>query len=251
MDTSAIFNNAVKTVKANSPEILTALGISGLIGTAYLAAKAAWKANDVVADDILDHKAAHPGVPYSRTRKESVKLVWKLYIPAAGSGILTIACIVGASKANGKRTAAAVTAYSLTERAFSEYRDKVVEQIGKGKEQKIRDEVAQDRVSNLSSKEVIITSGGNVLCCELYTHRYFRSDMESLRKAQNDLNALIVSEMYVTLDEFYDIVGIPHTSVSDKLGWTSEKLLELIFSTVMSEEGEPCLAFDYNHIKPL
>ncbi len=59
---------------------------------------------------------------------------------------MTIVCIVGSSKAGGRRTTAAVAAYSLTERAFSEYKEKVVEQIGKGQEQKIRDEIVQDQV---------------------------------------------------------------------------------------------------------
>ncbi len=75
--------------------------------------------------------------------------------------------------------------------------------------------------------------------------------METLRKAQNDVNARVVNDMYVTLDEFYDIVGLSHTSNSNNLGWDSTKLMELLFSTVLGEGGEPCLAFEYNYTKPL
>lgn len=185
--------------------------------------------------------------------KEKAKIVWKLYIPAGISGALTVGCIIGASKANGRRTTAAVTAYSLTERAFSEYREKVVEQIGKGKEQTIRDDLAQERVSKnpQGSKEVVIVGTGHILCCELFTHRYFRSDMETLRKAQNDINVRVVNDIYVSLDEFYELVGLSNTSNSNNLGWDSNKLMELIFSTVLAEGGEPCLAFEYNYTKPL
>jgi hypothetical protein len=90
-----------------------------------------------------------------------------------------------------------------------------------------------------------------VLCCELYTRRYFKSDMEALRKAQNDINSKIIHELYVTLDELYNLLGLTSTSVSGNLGWDSDKMLELQFSTVLTENGEPCLAFEYNYLKPL
>jgi hypothetical protein len=159
---------------------------------------------------------------------------------------------MGARQAGANRTAAAVAAYSLTERAFTEYKEKVVEQIGKNKEQKVRDDLAQDQVSKgPPSTEVVMLGKGEVLCCELHTHRYFRSDMETLRKAENKINHLINSDVYVTLDEFYDILGLNYTSHSAYWGWNSDKLMELKFSTVLSENGEPCLAFDYNYVSPI
>lgn len=239
IDVSGFLNKALQAVKSNSPEILTAVGVSGVISTSYLAGKAAAQ---VARDEDADPNASN---------KEKIKKYWKIYIPTAISGTVTIGCIIAASKANSKRTAAAVTAYSLTEKAFAEYREKVVEQIGKGKERKIRDEIAQDKVSKSSSKEVVIIGGGNVLCCELYTRRYFRSDMETLKKAENELNHMINNMFHVTLNDFYDIIGLSYTSQSGYLGWDSDKLVEFEFSTVLSEDGEPCLAFDYNYVKPL
>lgn len=241
MNLSDIVARSLKIVKSNAPEILTAIGAAGVVSTAYLASKATYQ---VARDEDADPWASN---------KEKIKKYWKIYIPTGMSGAVTIACIIGGSKSAGRRTAAAVTAYSLTERAFSEYKEKVVEQIGKGKEQKVRDEIVQERVTNSppGSREIVVLGGGNVLCCELFTHRYFRSDMEALRKAQNDINASVVNDVYVALDEFYDIIGLSHTSHSDKIGWDSDKLMELQFSTVLSEDQEPCLAFDYNYTKPL
>lgn len=221
---------------------MTALGVSGVLSTSYLVGKASFEAAGKLssADGYLSNK-------------EKAMLVWKFYIPAGVSGAVTIGCVFGSSKISGSRTAAAVTAYSITERAFSEYKEKVVEEIGKGKEKKIRDDLAQDKVNHLppGSREVVVFGSGHVLCCELFTHRYFRSDMETLRKAQNDINARVVNDRYVTLDEFYDFIGLAYTSNSSSLGWDSDKLMELEFSTVMSDGGEPCLAFDYNYTKPI
>jgi hypothetical protein len=240
MNLPDILRHVEARVQRNSPEILTALGVSGVVTTSYLSAKAGY-----ATAHLLD------GEPPNLTFKEKVVLTWRLYIPTAASGALTIASVVYASRTSGRRAAAAVTAYSLTERAFSEYREKVVEQMGEVKEQKLRDELRQKQVLDSPSKEVIVLGGGDVLCCELFTHRYFRSDMETLRRAQNEINSQINNTYNVALDDFYDVIGLPHTSVSSNIGWDSDKLMELEFSTVLSGSGEPCLAFDYNYTKPL
>lgn len=253
MNIKELLNTTGKFLKANSPEIFTGLGVSGVVTTSYLVARASFKAERILLAESVKDMDMMKDLPEPKEIpiKEQVKLVWKEYIPAAISGSLTVGCIILASKNHSKRTAAAFTAYSLTERAFSEYREKVVEQIGKGKEEKIRTEIAQESVTKNPPKGTVIIGGGHILCCELWTGRYFRSDMETLRKAENDLNALINNELYVSLSEFYGLVGLPETSNSDNFGWTSDKLMELTFSTVLGEGGEPCLAFDYNYIKPL
>lgn len=248
MNASNLFANLAKTVKSNSPEILTALGVTGVMTTAYLSAKGSFKAAEIIADE--EDGTQHPD---RRERfKERAKLVWKCYIPAGISGAVTVLCVVGSNKASGARTAAAVTAYSLAEKQFSDYREKVREQIGKGKEQGIRDDIAQDQIAANNSTEIVLFDPkGAVLCCELYTKRYFRSDMESLRKAQNDLNVILISQIFCALDEFYDLLGLEYTQESTFLGWDSDRLMELEFSTTLSPGGEPCLAFAYNYVKPV
>lgn len=249
MNLSDLVTRTVNLAKSNSAEIFTALGIGGVVGTVVLASKASFNAARVI--DREQYRIDQTPHPKELEPKEKIKLVWKLYIPTGIVGSASVACIIASAKQNGRRTAAAVAAYSLTEKAFSEYKEKVVEQIGANKEQKVRDEIAQDKVTNHPSKEVIILGGGQVLCCELLTHRYFRSDMESLRKAQNQINALLVGQVFVSLNEFYDIIELPYTTISSNIGWEVDRLMELEFSSVISESGEPCLAFDYNYTKPI
>jgi hypothetical protein len=240
MDIATLITNGAKLMKKHAPEIMTAIAASGVI-TAYFSSTASVKASKVLEDMSPDMPASH-----------KIKKTWKLYIPAGVSGAVTIGCIIGASKANSRRTAAAVTAYSITEKAFSEYKEKVVEELGKNKEQKLRDEIVENAVkNNPKTQEVIVLGRGNVLCCELYTGRYFRSDMETLRKCENIINQKINNELYVTLDEFYNLLSLTYTSHSNEVGWTSDKLLELQFTSVIAEDGEPCLAFEYNYVKPI
>lgn len=244
MSISTLLTNALKLIKSNSPEILTALGVAGVVTTSVLASKAGAEAT----------KRLDPFVESGKMpKKEKFKIVWTAYIPPVISGAATIGCIVGSSRASSRRTAAAVTAYSLSQQAFTEYKEKVVEQLGKGKDRKVRDELAQDHVTNNppGSREVIVTGKGHILCCELFTHRYFRSDMETIRRAENDINYMVNNSIFVYLDEFYDLIGLPATDISNNIGWDSDKLLELQFTTTMSEDGEPCLAFSYNYTKPL
>jgi hypothetical protein len=239
MNISSVITDLGKQVKGNAPEILAALGLTGVVTTSYLTAKAAIK---MTQDEDADPNA---------TKKENVKRYWKLYIPPAVSGALTMACIVGSSQASGRRTAAAITAFSVTEKAFADYKDRVVDQVGKNQEQKIRDRIVQEKIEQKpASGQVIFAGTGHVLCCEMFTERYFRSDSQTLQKAQDAINVRIGDDLYVMLSEFYDLIGLPHTSQSDYVGW-KEKPMELRISAVLAENKEPCLGFDYSYVVPL
>ena len=249
MTIHTLIANSRKILKTNSPEILTAVGIVGVVSTGILTAKATTHAIRVI-----DRYEDSGGIPGDNTEriKTRIRITWRYYIPPVTSGVLTIGCVLGAQRVNARRTAAAVTAYAVTERAFSEYKEKVVEQIGKGPAQKVTDKVAQDKVdANPASNNVVVLSGGHVLCCDLYTGRYFRSDKETIMRARNEVNERVFSERYAMMSEFYDLIGLPHTSQSDWIGWEGKEM-ELSFTSVLSEPGgEPCLAYDFNYVKPL
>lgn len=239
MSMNDIFRNGVKRVRSNDAEVLTAIGVTGVLSTAYFAAKGGYAAARRLAGEA-------PDMPL----KEKARMVWDCYIPAGVSTTVTVACILGATKLNSKRTAAAVTAYSVAEKAFSEYKEHVIEEIGDKKEEALRARVAQKAVSETESNGAVLIGTGQVLCHEAFSGRYFSCDMETLRKAQNDINARIISDLYVTLNEFYDILGLEHTGSSGDVGWDSNRMMELEFSTVL-HNGTPCLSFDYNYIKSI
>ncbi len=236
-------------VKEHSPIILSAMAGIGVLSTAYLASVASIHAVDIIRED------EHINGPYLDSKKKLMnrtKLVWKLYIPAGISAASTITCIVGANRVEAKKTIAAQTAFAVSQRVYSDYRDKVIEEFGERKDQSIRDQIADDRVKlTAPDPNVLISGPGNVLCCELFTGRYFASDMETLRKAQNELNRKMLTHDYATFDDFYYLVGLNRTTTSGQIGWKSSKLMELQFSTVLTEDGRPCLAFDYNYTEPL
>ena len=152
-------SNLFKTIKAgtmkHSPEILTGIGIAGMITTTVLAVKATPKALrliDAKKRDIFDNLDPEdiPGnstdyTEVSLTPLEVVKTAWKPYIPVAVTCVASVTCLIGASSVNAKRNAALATAYELSKTALSDYKEKVVETIGEKKEQAICDEVAKNR----------------------------------------------------------------------------------------------------------
>lgn len=238
-------------IARNSPVILTGIGVAGTITTAYLAGTASFKAALILEDAQKSKWHSRPDnssrEDYMLDAKEKAEMVWKLYIPAVTTATLTCAAIIGANRIGTRRAAAIAAAYQISERAFDEYKDKVVEKLGETAERQVRDEVAQERVEKNPPKntEVIITGVGEVLCYDSITGRYFKSDMERLRKAQNDLNEKLINEVYASLTDFYELVNLPGTPYSNEIGWNTEKLLELDFSTTLSEGGVPCISVDY------
>lgn len=230
----------------NSPLILTAIGVTGTITTALFAGRASFKAAEIIAQEEKEARESTGFEGYECSTRRKFDLTWKLYIPAIGMGVLTVGCIIAANRIGTRRAAAIAAAYSISERAFAEYKDKVVEKIGDHKEQKLRDEMAQERINkHPASREIIFAGEGEVLCHDSITGRYFKSDMESLRRAQNDINAQILHDFYASLSDFYGLIKLPSTKYSNEVGWNSDTPLELKFSTVLSEDNRPCISLEY------
>lgn len=231
------------SIAKHSPEILTGIGITGMITTTILAVKATPKATMII------EKRKKEIETDNLTVVETVKATWKCYIPAAVTCALSVSCLVCASKTNLKRNAALATAYKLSETALSEYRDAVVETIGEKKEHEVCEKAAKKRIKNnpVTKSDVIMTDKGNTLCYDSLSGRYFYSDMDALKKAENELNRKIINNMYQSLNDFYDLIGVEYSRIGDELGWNLDKgTIELTFSSLVSDDGRPCLVVDFN-----
>ena len=225
----------------HAPEILTGFGLAGMGVTAVLTAKGTIK-----AVKLLEEEKARCREPMKKT--DVVKITWKCYIPATVTAIASMACVIGANSVNAKRNAALAAAYNISAAALSEYKEKVIETIGEKKEQNIRESIAKDKIENnpVTSNEVIVTDKGNTLCYDSVFGRYFRSDRDAINRAINNINRTIVSQMYVSLNDFYDEIGLDFTKVGRELGWSvDEGLIEIHFSSQLADDGTPCLVVEY------
>ena len=231
------------TMVKNAPGILVGVGIVGMVGTTILAVRATPK-----AIKLIENKKRELEVD-SLTPVETVKTTWECYIPAAVSGAMSTACLIGASSVSARRNAALATAYNLTKVALNDYKDAVVETIGEKKEQVVRDTVAKKKIERdpVTNTEVIVTERGTTLCYDAVFGRYFRSDIDTIKRAVNELNRNVVSSMYASLNEFYDEIGLPPIEIGDKLGWNMDDgQIEVDFSSQLAADGTPCLVISFN-----
>lgn len=247
---SKVAKNVQAALKKHSPEILTGIGIAGMITTTVMAVKATPKALLLIEERKYDTESD------KLTPMETIQTTWSCYIPAAITGALSVACLIGASSVNVRRNAALATAYTLSESALREYQEKVIETVGEKKEQDVRDAVAKGQVAKnpVSGREVIITERGNTLCLDVLSKRYFKSDIDKLRKAENELNRQMRDDMFISLNEFYDELGLDHIDIGDEFGWDIERgYIDLDFSSQLADDGTPCLVIghhnrpDYRH----
>ena len=257
MQLKAIFTDLGKAARKHSPEILTGIGIAGMLSTTVLAVRATPKALMLIEEKKREKKFAviKDGGDPDLTKLEIVKTAWKPYIPAAVTGAASVACLVGASSVNARRNAALAAAYALSESTLADYKEKVVETIGEKKAQEVKDAIAKDKIENdpVTRKEIIATDKGETLCYDALSGRYFKSDIEYIRRAVNNLNERLLFDTHISLNEYYDEIGLEEIfPMGENLGWTvdpdsaNKGLIELDFSSQLAE-GTPCLVVGFSN----
>lgn len=243
LDFKKIGKDLGETFTKHSPEILIGFGIAGMLTTTILAVRATPKALQ-----LIDEKKKELNKD-KLTAGETVKAAWKCYIPPVVTAAASTACLIGSCKVSNKRNAVLATAYKIAENAHQEYRQKVVETIGEKKEEVINQKVAQEKLNKdpVNSKEVIITDRGNMLCYDSISGRYFKTDIDKVKRAVNEINRRMTYNMYVSLNEFYTEIGLKTTDIGEDLGWNLDKgLIKINYSSALTEHDEPCLVLNYN-----
>lgn len=246
-------------VKKKSPELFIFASVVAFGCTVVLAVKETPTALKLIEDkkreinrELLEEAAANGKDKCDRIDKltpiDTVKVAWKCYIPAAAMGGLSIACLLNANRINARRGAALAAAYTLSESTLKEYKDKVIETVGEKKEKDIRDAVVKDKLEKdpVDNKEIIITDKGEALCYDALSGRYFKSSIESLNKAVNELNHRLIYDTYISLNDYYGEIGLEEIKIGYDLGWRVDRgLIELDFSYQPASDGSPCMAIDF------
>lgn len=241
-DVTKFVRGVKKSVIKHTPEILTGVGIVGMFTTTVLAVTATPKALRLLEEKKEQEQTEELPV------LEVVKTAWKPYIPAAVTATLSTACLIGASSVSNRRNAALAAAYALSKADFRDYKEKVVEVIGEKKEKQVREEVSQKKINEnpVSENTIFTTEKGNTLCFDVISGRYFKSDLEKIKRAVNKLNRDMLSDHYISLNEFYIDIGLPPTKLGEEMGWNIDVgFIELDYSARISEDETPCIVIDY------
>lgn len=242
LNIQSLSQNIVKTVEKNAPAILVGLGVTTMVGTVVLAVSATPKAVSII-------QAKEEELKRELEPKEVVLNTYKEYIPAAVMGVLSITCFITAQTVSIRRQAALLALYSITEDKLTEYSKTVVENIGLRKEQKIRDDVDEKIIKDnpTGNSTIVITGHGNVLCYDVQSGRYFRSNMDAIRAAELDINKELYETMYVTLNSLYAKLDLSDIPMGNIVGWdvNSRGVLDIRYSTQLSDTNEPCIVLNY------
>lgn len=251
MKLKSFANAARKMVSQNASKILLGCGITAGFTAVGLAIAATPKAMI-----LLENKKKELGVE-KLDAKTIVKTAAPVYIPTAASMMISTGCIVFASDVNDRRNAALSAAYAMSETALKTYQDKVVETIGKDKEQEIREAVSLEKMATHSEPDVIPVAKGvkmddvsydqRVKCWESLSGNYIWTTRNAIEKALNGLNKQLLSDFRVSENDLFDYLGMEHNRNGDMLGWDTESTLEIetFYASKLDDDGMPCLVLDY------
>lgn len=206
--------------KKVAPILLSIAGSIGVLATTALAIKATPKAMEILKKQ-----------EENLSSKEVAKATWKCYIPTAVSAAVTIACIAGAGILTERQITAITGAYGVIQNTYKNYISEVKKMFGEETHKEILKTVATEK----ATQEYIIaeTFFSNTslsfedaheeeyLFYDQFGDRYFTSTISSVLQAEYHINRDFSLGGFVTLNDFYEFLGIEKTAEGDNLAWSS------------------------------
>lgn len=203
-------------LKRNASTILTCVGAVGVVATSVMAVKATPKALTLI-------EKAKKEKGEDLTKWETVKAAGPTYIPAVITGVATIACIFGANVISKHQQAALMSAYALLDSSYKDYKNKVDELYGEEAGKNVRAEIAKDKYTG----DGVLLDDETELFYDFFSGTYFESTKEKVLRAEYETNRALYVNGAVSLDEFYDFLGIDPGMSCDDLGWSCGQIEEM------------------------
>lgn len=259
----AIMNNVTRTFnkvgfafKKHSPEILVAAGVVGVVASGVMACKATTKLSEVKEDhknrtnEINEYveKNGYTEEYTEEDQKKDLTIIYaqtglkyvKLYAPAVALGVLSVTAIVTSNRILNKRNAALAAAYTVVDKSFKDYRDRVIERFGKELDRELRYNIKTKQideiVTNEDGTETTVKSNVDVATIDVYSDyaRFFDDgcagwdkdpeyNLMFLRRQQEYANDRLRSKGRLFLNEVYDMLGIPRTKAGQVVGWVYDE----------------------------
>ena len=206
-------------IKRNMPTILSIGAAIGVVVSNVLTNKASIKAT-LKIDEV--EKKKHRELTFV----EEVKVVAPIYAPSIVVGAATIGCIFGSNFLNKKQLAALAGAMSLLQANFKRYREEVVHEVGKEKEENIwkASKASETQLYKTISEQEgkFIDTTGLTFFIDSLTDEGFYTDKATVESAILKLNRKLQMNpnQTVTLNEFRNNLDLHATNFGNIVGWS-------------------------------
>ena len=242
-------------IKKHSPEILVVAGVVGIVASTVMACKATTKVSEIVDETKLTIDTIHDALENEKQTPEGevytqedankdmtivyTQTAWKfvkLYGPSVALGVASIACMVGSNRILRKRNVALAAAFATVDKSFKEYRGRLIERFGEDLDRELRFNIKakeiEETVVDENGNETVVTrtvevadpnaySMYSVVFCEGSTGWTKNPELNKLFliQQQNHANDRLRLNHIVTLNEVYDMLGVPRTAYGQIAGW--------------------------------
>lgn len=222
--------------KSNSSSILTGFAITGVITTGIFAGKASIKAEKVLeglSEEELD-------------RKEKLKRVAPIFMPAIISGAATIFCICATHSIDTQKQMALMSAYSLSEHAMKSMEDAISDK----KLKQVKETIFENDVKKNPPKEESIhdTGKGKTKFRDGIFGGDFIADIEYVKSVFNKYNKMLNDGDIVYVNDLRWDLGLPQTEMGSILGWDCGQLDEMLTSVILERDLQDVNEGDVDNI---
>ena len=239
-------------LKRNSTTILTLFAAGGVVVTAVTAVKATPEAMRRI-EEAEDEKGE------DLTRFEVVKVAAPVYVPSMLFGVSTIACVFGAHVLNHKQQASLISAYAFADTAHKDYRRKLVELYGEEADENIRTALAMEkRTEGLAAyapglSPLVDMDADKQLFYDQFLGRYFEATMTEVLNAEFHFNRNFALGGYISMEDWYNFLGIEPPEWSNCLGWNADSFyedglmpwIEFDHDKVTMDDGLECIIISF------
>lgn len=262
-----IVRKGAEVLKDQAPNMLAAAAVGGVVVTVVLAVRATVKAKDLYDEEMAKREAeafkkAAEGKaededevveyddPEPLTKKEIVKLVWKEYIPVALSIASTAGFVVMTRVVDARRSTALAAAAAATTRAYEEYRAANNELHGKTADARTKDKVAENVAQTIDPNPdnplIYSTGEGTDLCIDPWSGRPFWHSVTKIKLCEAEFAHNLVYNDRMSLNDWYDCIGLPHTNAGEIIGWTNDIKFELCLTSILMSNGKAATVIGFD-----
>lgn len=248
--TSKVGRQILVTQK-HSPTLLFGVGVIGVVTTVVLASRATLKMEELIGEaeeknKQIEEAAEKHGEKYTEedakhdgvlVKTQTALKIAQIYAPAFVIGVVSIGCFTGSHIILNRRNVALTAAYGAVDKAFREYRGRVINEFGKEKDQEFRfgtveremgvdtDEGTAVKTVKGADPEFAKENNGKSMYAVVFDEGNRNWDPKwtynqmFLRSQQDYANDRLTRDGFLFLNDVYEMLGFARTDFGQIVGW--------------------------------